>query len=53
MKNWQFYLLLGLLMMMNSNVEDNHTMKVWWGVLGPMVFGSGIGILIRDDLKKW
>lgn len=53
MKNWQFLMLAGLLMSITSNVEDNHAMKVWWGVCSPFFFVWGLAGMIKEFGKWW
>ena len=52
MKTYQFLLILGILICINSNVEDNEHMKKVNGMLGPVLIGSGIGMILRNWGKE-
>jgi hypothetical protein len=42
MKTNQFLILIGFIAIIASNTEDNHIMKVFWGVTAPFLITAGI-----------
>jgi len=46
MKFYQFVIIVGLLMLILSNIVDNHVMEVFFGNIACIAIGVGIGDMI-------
>jgi hypothetical protein len=51
MKAYQFFIIACLLMSITSNVEDNHAMKVFWGVMSSSFGGMGFALGLQEIHK--